>query len=459
MATSKSQRAPRIAENNCSFSVVRSSKESEMTAETKPYLVLENVSKSFPGVQALESVHLAVAAGECHALVGENGAGKSTLMKVLSGAVIPDSGSIFLGGNHVAIDSPAAARRLGISMIYQELNLLPELTVAENIFLGREPSGRFGLLDRRKMTDEGRTWLERLHQHIDPGALTRTLPLAQQQMVEIVKALSLDAKVMIMDEPSSILTDRELDELFALIARLKRDGLAIVYISHRLEEIFRVCERVTVMRDGKTISTRPVSESDQSTLVREMVGREVAGVFPPRREPAADVALELRNVTRPPRLHRVSLNVRRGEIVGLSGLVGAGRSELARVIFGADPVESGEIRFEGELLRGHGPHDAIRRGIGFLTEDRKSLGLLLNMTVRENVTLANLARVARAGFVSRREERDRIAPLIRDLRVKTPSRGTGDLQPLRREPAEGNPGPLALHGKPFPDLRRADARH
>jgi ribose transport system ATP-binding protein len=182
-----------------------------------------------------------------------------------------------------------------------------------------------------------------------------------------------------------------------------------------------VCDRVTVMRDGKTISTRPVSESDQSTLVREMVGREVAGVFPPRREPGADIVLDLRQVTRPPRLHRVSLNVRRGEIVGLSGLVGAGRTELARVVFGADPVESGEIRFEGELLSGHGPHDAIRRGIGFLTEDRKSLGLLLNMTVRENVTLASLARVARAGFVSRREERDRIAPLIRDLRVKTPS--------------------------------------
>ncbi len=392
-----------------------------MRVETKPYLVLEGVSKSFPGVQALDAVHLSVAAGACHALVGENGAGKSTLMKVLSGAVLPESGSIYLAGAKVEIDSPATARQLGISMIYQELNLLPELTVAENIFLGREPRGRFGLLDRRKMINQGRVWLERLHQSIDPGALTRTLPLAQQQMVEIVKALSLQAKVMIMDEPSSILTDRELDELFALISRLKTEGLAIIYISHRLEEIFRACDHVTVMRDGRTISTRAVSASDQATLVREMVGREVAGVFPPRREPAEDVVLELRDVTRAPRLRKVSLRVRRGEIVGLSGLVGAGRTDLARVIFGADTADAGEIRFEGETLKNHEPHDAIRRGIGFLTEDRKSLGLLLNMTVRENVTLANLARVARAGFISRGKERERIAPLVRDLRVKTPS--------------------------------------
>ncbi len=305
-----------------------------MNPESRPYLVLEDVSKAFPGVQALDGVHLAVAAGECHALVGENGAGKSTLMKVLSGAVLPDSGTIHLGGERVRIDSPATARRLGISMIYQELNLLPELTVAENIFLGREPR-RFGLLDRRKMRDEARGWLERLHQRIDPGALTRTLPLAQQQMVEIVKALSLRARVMIMDEPSSILTGRELDELFALIEHLKREGLAVIYISHRLEEIFQVCDRVTVMRDGRTISTRAVSASDQSALVREMVGREVAGVFPPRREPSDEIVLDMKDVTRQPSLRRVSLKVRRGEIVGLSGLVGAGRSELARVIVGA----------------------------------------------------------------------------------------------------------------------------
>ncbi len=392
-----------------------------MRAESKPYLVLESVSKSFPGVQALDSVNFSVAAGECHALVGENGAGKSTLMKVLSGAVLPESGSIYLAGEKVEIDSPATARRLGISMIYQELNLLPELTVAENIFLGREPRGRFGLLDRRRMVEESRVWLERLHQSIDPGARTRALSLAQQQMVEIVKALSLQAKVMIMDEPSSILTDRELDELFALILRLKAEGLAIIYISHRLEEIFRACDRVTVMRDGRTISTRVVPESDQATLVREMVGREVAGVFPTRREPAEEVVLDVRDVTRAPRLRHVSLRVRRGEIVGLSGLVGAGRTELARVVFGADPADEGEIRFEGEALRNHGPHEAIERGIGFLTEDRKSLGLLLNMTVRENVTLARLARVTRAGFISRSRERELIAPLVGELRVKTPS--------------------------------------
>ena len=251
---------------------------------SEPYLLVQNVSKSFPGVKALDSVSLAVSAGECHALVGENGAGKSTLMKILSGAVLPDAGEIFLAGGMTVIDSPLAARRSGVSMIYQELNLLPELTVAENIFLGREPRRRFGLLDRRRMNEESRRWLARLHQDIDPRRSTRELSLAEQQMVEIVKALSLEARVLIMDEPSAILTDRELEELFQLIATLKKDGLAIIYISHRLEEIFRICDRVTVMRDGRTVSTRPVSEAAHGQLVREMVGRELAQVFPPRKD-------------------------------------------------------------------------------------------------------------------------------------------------------------------------------
>jgi ribose transport system ATP-binding protein len=306
-------------------------------------------------------------------------------------------------------------------MIYQELNLLPELTVAENVFLGREPRNRFGLLDRKEMSRQARVWLERLHQDIDPGALTRRLPLARQQMVEIVKALSLKARVMIMDEPSSILTDRELEELFALITRLKAEQLAVIYISHRLEEIFRACDRVTVLRDGRTVSTRPVPAADHATLVREMVGREIGAVFPARRPSEGEIVLEVRGVSRAPRLRRVSLSVRRGEIVGLAGLVGAGRSELARVIFGADGAQEGVIRFEGSELRGHEPSDAIRRGIGLLTEDRKSLGLLLNMNVRENVSLASLARVCRKGFISRAAEKEGVSALVRDLRVRTPS--------------------------------------
>ena len=387
----------------------------------QPYLELRNISKSFPGVKALDRVSLEVEAGECHALVGENGAGKSTLMKILAGALLPDSGEIHIGGKRAEIASPIDARRWGVSMIYQELNLLPELTVAENIFLGREPSLPWGVLNRKKMVAESRRWLDRLHQEIDPRRVTRELSLAQQQMVEIVKALALEARVMIMDEPSSILTERELDELFNLMSRLKSDGLSIIYISHRLEEIFRVSDRVTVMRDGRTISTRPISGASQTDLVREMVGRELANVFPVRKPAADEVALELKEVTRLPRVRGVSIKIRRGEIVGLSGLVGAGRTDLARVIFGADPIEQGEIIFEGEVLTRHQPHSAIRRGIGLLTEDRKTQGLLLNMTVRENVTLANLARISRAGFVLRRKERECIAPLVAGLRIKTPS--------------------------------------
>jgi len=388
---------------------------------TQPFLELRNISKSFPGVKALDGVSLEVEAGECHALVGENGAGKSTLMKILAGALTPDAGEIYIGGKRAEIASPLDARRWGVSMIYQELNLLPELTVAENIFLGREPNLPLGVLNRKKMVAESRRWLDRLHQEIDPRRVTRELSLAEQQMVEIVKALALEARVMIMDEPSSILTDRELDELFNLMSRLKSDGLAMIYISHRLEEIFRVSDRVTVMRDGRTISTRPISGASHTDLVREMVGRELANVFPVRKPSRDEVVLELKAVTRMPRVRGVSIKIRRGEIVGLSGLVGAGRTDLARLIFGADPIEQGEMIFAGEVLTRHQPHGAIRRGIGLLTEDRKSQGLLLNMTVRGNVTLANLARISRAGFVSRRKEKECIAPLVAGLRIKTPS--------------------------------------
>ena len=388
---------------------------------TQPYLELKEISKSFPGVKALHRVSLDVRAGECHALVGENGAGKSTLMKILAGALLPDTGEILIGGMPAGIDSPLSARRRGVSMIYQELNLLPELTVAENIFLGRELSRGFGLLDRRAMIEQSRRWLARLHQDIDPRRLTRDLSLAQQQMVEIVKALALEARIMIMDEPSSILTDRELEELFGLMSRLKGDGLAIIYISHRLEEIFKVCDTVTVMRDGRVISTRPVAEATQEVLVREMVGRELENVFPAKKPPAAETVLELRNVTRRPRLNGVSMRIRRGEIVGLSGLVGAGRTDLARVIFGADRLERGEIRFCGEILTGHSPEDAIRRGIALLTEDRKTQGILPEMTVCANITLANLNRASWMGFVSRRSERAKAGPLVETLRIKTPS--------------------------------------
>ncbi|PYV16255.1 MAG: sugar ABC transporter ATP-binding protein [Acidobacteria bacterium] len=385
----------------------------------QPYLSMRGITKSFPGVRALDGASLEVAAGSCHALVGENGAGKSTLMKILAGAVLPDSGEILLGGGRVEIGSPLAARRSGISMIYQELDLLPELTVAENIFLGREPR-RGWLLDRRRMIAQSRAWLGRLGQAIDPRRKASDLSLAEQQMVEIAKAVSLEARVLVMDEPSAILTERELEELFRLMAALRTEGLALIYISHRLEEIFRVSDRVTVMRDGRTIATHETGAVSRGELVREMVGRELARIFPVRREPLPEVALEVRHVSRGARVRSVSLRVRRGEIVGLAGLVGAGRSELARLIFGADRADSGEVVFEGETLEGHGPHEAIRRGIGFLTEDRKGQGLLLDMTVRENITIAALAALSRVIWLSRRKERAEVLPLVDGLRIKTP---------------------------------------
>ncbi len=391
---------------------------------TSPYLELKDISKAFPGVKALDCVSLEICAGECRALVGENGAGKSTLMKILAGALLPDTGGILIGGMPAGINSPLSARARGVSMIYQELNLLPELTVAENIFLGRELSGRFGFLDRRRMIEESRRWLARLHQEIDPRLLTRDLPLARQQMVEIVKALSLEARIMIMDEPSSILTDNELEELFKLMSRLKSEGMVIIYISHRLEEIFRVCDSVTVMRDGKVISTRPVASATQEILVREMVGRELTNIYPEKSPPSDECVLELKGIERRPRVHGVSMKVRRGEIVGLAGLVGAGRTDVARIIFGADPADQGEILFCGELLSGHRPDDAIRRGIALLSEDRKTQGILPDLSVSANITLAKLSGVGRAGFLSLGKERDLALPLVESLHIKTPSLGT-----------------------------------
>jgi ribose transport system ATP-binding protein len=384
-----------------------------------PRLSMQEITKSFPGVQALDRASLEVSAGECHALVGENGAGKSTLMKVLAGAVIPDSGRMLLDGQELEPRSPLEARRAGISMIYQELNLLPELTVAENIFLGREPRRVMAFLDRPRMVDESRRWLERLGQAIDPRRPARDLSLAEQQMVEIAKAVSLEARVMVMDEPSAILTDRELEDLFRLMAALRRDGLAIIYISHRLDEVFRVSERVTVMRDGKTIATHDSAQVSHGELVREMVGRELARIFPERQEPRDETMLEVKNLSRGRRVRGVSLRVRSGEIVGLAGLVGAGRSDVARIIFGAEPSDSGEILFQGKPLARHTPHEAIRRGIGFLTEDRKGQGLLVNMSVRENVTIAALAALARRLWLSRHGERAAVQPLVEQLRIKT----------------------------------------
>ena len=387
-----------------------------------PLLEMIEITKHFPGVLALDKAHLSVEAGECHALVGENGAGKSTLMKILSGAYTADSGVIKLEGVPKHIDSPIAARNLGITMIHQELNLLPELTVAENIFLGHEiVRGPLGWLDKRAMEQKSKELLESFGQRISGRALVKTISLAQQQMVEIAKALSVKSKIIIMDEPSAILTDRELIELFNLIGRLTKQNVAVVYISHRLEEIFKVCDRVTVMRDGKTIQTEETGKLNTDQIIRLMVGRELERFFPSEHSNPGDEILRLESIEQEGKLHDIHLSLRKGEIVGLTGLVGAGRTELARVIFGAEQPDHGHIVLEGKPVRLRSPRQAIDLGIGLLTEDRKSQGLVLNMMLRENVTLANLNRLVRKGFIDIAAEKNETRRFIENLLIKTPS--------------------------------------
>lgn len=383
---------------------------------------MRNISKQYPGVRALDDVTLTVEAGEVHALLGENGAGKSTLMKILAGAQPMDHGEILLHGRPVVIDTPQRAMDHGISIIYQEFNLVPYLSAGENIFLGREPRGVIpGFVDFRTLYAESQRVLDRLGVRIDARSPVNMLSVAQQQMVEIAKATSKQCRIIIMDEPSATLTEHELQALFGLIRRLKGEGVSIVYISHRLEEIFDVCDRATVMRDGKWIATRPVKELNREEIIRLMVGRELGEAIPKVAAHVGEPALTVRNLSRAGVLHDISFTVHRGEILGLAGLVGAGRTETARAIFGADPLDGGQIELFGKPVRIRAPRDAIRLGIGLVTEDRKQQGLVLGMAVRENNTLANLDSLSRLGFIRRRAEQKVAEEYRVSLSIKTPS--------------------------------------
>lgn len=393
-----------------------------VASEVRPLLQMRGITKRYPGVTALDNVDFEVMPGEVHALVGENGAGKSTLMKILAGADVKDSGRILIGGEEVHITTPQEAMRLGISIIYQEFNLVPYMSAAENIFLGREPMSKVpGIVDFRRMYAEAERVISELGVRLDVRVPVNQLSVAQQQMVEIAKATSRSARIIAMDEPSATLTEHELENLFSLIRRLKADGVSIIYISHRLDEIFRIADRVTVLRDGKLIATKPVSETSREEIIRMMVGRELKDTIPKKEVAHGDVVLEVKGLNRSGVIHDISFAVRRGEILGIAGLVGAGRTEVARAIFGADPIDSGEILLEGKPVTIRSPKDAIRLGIGLMTEDRKALGLILGMAVRENVTLANLDPLSRLGFVSRRKEQEVTNRFVEDLMIKTPS--------------------------------------
>ncbi|MBN1978945.1 MAG: sugar ABC transporter ATP-binding protein, partial [Anaerolineae bacterium] len=354
-------------------------------------LEIENVSKSFPGVQALDRVSFDLRRGEVHALVGENGAGKSTLMKILSGVYQADEGVIKYKGEPVSFTDVNQASEAGIAIIYQELNLIPHLSVAANIFIGREPLTRFGTLDEKRMNADAVATLGRLNVSLDPTIKLNQLPVAKQQMVEIARAISFDSEVLIMDEPTSALTESEIDELFAIIHALRDRGVAIIYISHRLEELKHIVDRISIFRDGHSVSTDDYAAIRMDEIVNRMVGRRLENKFPPKQNvPSTEKLLEVRNIARAGALHDISFDLRRGEILGIAGLMGAGRSELGRAIFGADPIDSGDVIMNGHRLSLHSPSDAIKAGIAYLSENRKEEGLAVTMKLTENVTMANV---------------------------------------------------------------------
>jgi ribose transport system ATP-binding protein len=387
-----------------------------------PLLSTHGVCKRFDNVEALSGVALDVHRGEVHAICGENGAGKSTLMKILSGVYVPDEGEIRIDGQPVRIQGLRHAQDLGIVMIHQELNLVPHLTVAENIWLGREPR-RGWFVDRARQREGARACLARLGITVDPDAEVSTLSIAQQQMVEIAKALSMDARLLIMDEPTSSLGEADAARLLAVVQELKRDGVGIVYISHRLDELDHIVDRVTVLRDGRYIATRRWGETSIDEIVSLMVGRELTQQFPPAtRQPGSDVLLRVRCLRREGVFGPVDLELRRGEILGFAGLVGAGRTEVARAIFGADAVDGGAIELAGEQLDIRSPRDAIAAGIAYVSEDRKAHGLAVKMSVAHNITLANLGALASGlGFINAARERDTAQGFIRQLDIRTPS--------------------------------------
>ncbi|MFZ0100206.1 MAG: sugar ABC transporter ATP-binding protein [Gemmobacter sp.] len=384
---------------------------------------MEAIEKRFPGVHALRSARFDLRAGEVHALMGENGAGKSTLMKILSGIYAPDSGSIRVNGQDVRIDGPRAAQGLGIGIIHQELALMPDLTVAQNIFIGREPRNRWGVLDEAQLNRDAEAIFSVMKVPMDPRAEVRSLTIAKQQMVEIAKALSFRSRILIMDEPTAALNEAETNELFAIIRRLKSEGVAIVYISHKMDEIRRISDRVTVMRDGAYVGTVAAADTPIETIIAMMVGRALdhAEVAIPDLS-GAPVALSVRGLTRGRMVRDVSFDLRAGEILGFAGLMGAGRTEVARVIFGADPREGGEIVVHGTPRNIRSPKDAVAAGIGYLSEDRKHFGLALGLDVRSNIALTSLPRFTdRIGRVDDAALGRVAQDYIRTLAIRTPS--------------------------------------
>ena len=389
-----------------------------------------SITKSFAGVRALRGVSFDLRSGEVHALVGENGAGKSTLIKIMTGAETPDAGELSVHGHPVAAMDPGLSRALGIAAIYQQPQLFPDLTVAENIAMALEAGSPWRRLDWTDRARHAAELLQRIGASIDPARLVETLSMPEQQIVEIAKAIGADAKIVIMDEPTASLTEREVERLFRIVALLKTHGVGIIYISHRLEEVFAIADRITVLRDGETIESCPRDKVDRAGLIRMMVGRELSAVFPKRTVPLGEVALDVRNLShRPTGVADVSFSVRQGEILGLAGLVGSGRTQLAEILFGLTPADAGEIRVRGktgpkdgpETVRLNSPRDAIDAGIAYVPEDRRQHGVVLEMSVAANASLASLGAVSSRGLIDRGREQAAAERYVDQFRIKTPS--------------------------------------
>lgn len=386
-----------------------------------PRLKLEHIYKSFPGVQAVQDVSLEVYGGQILALVGENGAGKSTLMNIVNGVVQLDSGSIYLDGQPVQITSPRRALELGITMIHQELALIPELTVGQNIYLGREPRRFGGWIDWPQVYRLAQQELDRLGIEVLARAKVADLSIAERQLVEIAKALSYQARLIALDEPTSSLTSRETETLFRLVRTLRQEGVALIYISHRLEEVFELADRIAVMRDGQLVAEGNAAEFTPNRLVQLMVGRELTEFFPKSSTQRGEPILKAVNLQAGKEVRGISFELHRGEIVGMAGLVGSGRTNVARLLFGADPIKGGEIWFEGKPVHLRSPRDAIRIGIGLVPEDRKAQGLFLKQSVRYNTAAGLLQRLSRLSFINFRAINQIVRELVERLRVRTPS--------------------------------------
>ncbi|MFC1959303.1 sugar ABC transporter ATP-binding protein [Chloroflexota bacterium] len=393
------------------------------THSANPILTLKDIHKTFGGIHALAGVSFDLEAGEVHALVGENGAGKSTLIKTITGAYSPDEGSIKIGDTAYDVLSPEQARQLGVGVVYQEFNLLPDMSVAENIFLTTPPMGRWGLINTRERAAQASALLKRLgaHNHINPNALVKDLTVGEQQIVEIAKALAINARILIMDEPSAVLPSRDLDRLFEVIRALRDEGHGIIYISHRLNEIFELADRVTVLKDGQTMATKQVSETNEDELVRLMVGRELTDMYPPLDTSAepAEVLLEVRDLCIENTVFDINFQVRGGEIVGLAGLGGSGRTTIARALVGLAKIMSGEIIYFGQAAR-MTPSRAARAGVVLIPEDRKAHGLILDQSNRFNITLPNLPQLEKWRMIFKRNELEPVVSIINDLGVRPP---------------------------------------